>query len=139
MHWVIWCLVTVIVLLVGVAIWVRIAPSDIDEWHVMPAGVTDRDFSGGAMRIIGAGDEGLLRLDEIIREEPRTEVLAGSVESGLITYVSRSRWFGFPDYTTVRATGKQIEIYGRLRFGQSDLGVNRERLERWITRFTEGG
>lgn len=139
MNWVIWCLSAVVVLLVGMAIWVRSAPSDLAEWHVMPAGVTDRDFEGGAMRIIGAGDDGFKRLDDIIRAEPRTEVLAGSVESGMITYISRSKWVGFPDYTTMRAAGKQIELYSRLRFGRSDLGVNRDRLERWISRFTEGG
>ena len=53
----------------------------------------------------------------------------------MITYVTRSALFRFPDYTTVRHRDAQIEIYGRLRFGRSDLGVNAARIDRWLERF----
>ena len=135
MNWLIGSALVLLLLVLGFAAYVRLAPSDPAQWHAMPQAVTERDLAGGAMRVVGAGENGLAQLDAIIRTEPRTTVLAGSVEDGMITYVTRSKLWGFPDYTTVRQTGKQIEIYARLRFGQSDLGVNAARLDRWLTRF----
>lgn len=126
-------------LAVALSAYVRLAPSDPGMWHAMPGAITNRDFPGGAMRVVGAGENGLATLDAIIRETPRTQVLAGSVGEGMITYVTRSAVFGFPDYTTVRQTGPQIELYGRLRFGASDLGVNAVRLDRWLAVFAERG
>lgn len=128
----------VLVLAVGLAIYVRVAPSDPARWHEMPDDVSDRDLEGGAMRVVDAGEGGLARLHEIITETPRTTVLAGSVEEGMITYVSRSKLFGFPDYTTVQQSGGTIRLYGRLRFGKSDMGVNAKRVDGWLTRFRQG-
>jgi uncharacterized protein (DUF1499 family) len=81
----------------------------------------------------------LATLDRIIRDTPRTRWLAGSVQEGMVTYVTRSRVMGFPDYTTVRQAGDMVEIYGRLRFGKSDLGVNAARIDRWLRRLAEAG
>ncbi|MEQ9239681.1 DUF1499 domain-containing protein [Roseovarius indicus] len=131
-------LLVVLVLAVGLAVYVRVAPSDPDRWHVMPDNVTDRDLEGGVMRVVDAGAGGLSRLHEIITDTPRTTVLAGSVEEGMITYVSRSKVFGFPDYTTVQQSGGKIRLYGRLRFGKSDLGVNAKRVDGWLNRFRQG-
>ena len=60
---------------------------------------------------------------------PRTNVLAGDVASRRISFVTRSRVFGFPDYTTLQLSDGTLRAYARVRFGQSDMGVNRERLE----------
>lgn len=136
MRWGFWGLAALALLLLAFGAWVRLAPTDPDRWHRMPDGVTNRDVEGGAMRVVGAGgDAPLRRLDAIIRDTPRTRVLAGSVEDGMITYVTRSFLWRFPDYTTVRRDGPQIELYGRLRYGRSDLGVNAARLDRWIARY----
>ena len=139
MKWLGVVLAAIVVLAAGASLYVRLAPSDPAEWHRMPGGVTNRDLTGGALRVVGAGENGLARLDAIIRDTPRTEVLAGSVESGMVTYVTRSRVFGFPDYTTVRQAGPQLEIYGRLRFGKSDLGVNAARIDGWLKTFAQRG
>jgi len=133
-----WALAAVAVLAVLAAAWVRLAPSDPARWHAMPAAVTNRDLPGGAMRVVGAGGDGLARLDAIILATPRTRRLAGAPGAGMVTYVTRSALFGFPDYTTVRAAGAQLEIYGRLRFGRSDLGVNAARIDRWLARLAQG-
>lgn len=129
----------VLALAIGASLWVRMAPSDPSQWHAMPEAITDRDLPGGAMRVVGAGENGLARLDAIIRATPRTELLAGTKEEGLMTYVTRSALWGFPDYTTIRQRGKQIELYGRARYGRSDLGVNAARLDRWLGAFAQGG
>ncbi|MBU2572387.1 MAG: DUF1499 domain-containing protein [Gammaproteobacteria bacterium] len=121
---------------VAVMAFVRLAPSDPARWHQMLDSVTNRDMDGGAMRVV-PGD--LAALDAIIRATPRTEVLAGDVAQGMITYVTRSRVFGFPDYTTVRQDGARLEIYGRLRFGKSDLGVNAARIDGWLQRLGQAG
>ena len=70
------------------------------------------------------------RVDAHMRGLPRTHVLAGSVADGRVTYITRSRVFGFPDYTTLEQDGDRLKAYARLRFGGSDLGVNATRLER---------
>jgi len=116
---------------VGMA-YIRLAPSDPARWHVAPEVHENKDFKAGVKRIIATGPDGLARLDAIIRATPRTRVLTGSVESGLVTYITRSAVFGFPDYTTVQQDGDRLQIYARLRFGRSDTGVNGARVEAWI-------
>jgi len=129
--------VLALLILVGAALaYVRLAPSDAARWHTMPDEISERDMEGGAMRR-AEGD--LAALDAIIRDTPRTRVLAGSVDAGMLTYVTRSRVFGFPDYTTVRQAGDTLEIYGRLRFGKSDMGVNAARIDGWLARLRQGG
>mgnify|MGYP000138538571 CR=1 FL=1 len=121
-----------LIVVIGGLAWIRLAPSDPQVWHVDPHVTADQDLAGGVRRRI-QGDRAMLsNLDDIIRNTPRTQRLAGSVEDGHVTYVSRSRWMGFPDYTTVMLNGDQLEIWGRLRFGKSDMGVNKARVDGWI-------
>lgn len=53
-----------------------------------------------------------------------------------MTFVVRSRAFGFPDAISVRAlpegAGTTLAIWSRSRFGGYDWGVNRARVERWV-------
>lgn len=122
----------VLAVMVGVMGYVRLAPSDPGRWHVMPDIAGDKDFQSGVIRVIAAGPDGVRRLDQVIQATPRTSVLAGSAEAGFVTYVTRTAAMGFPDYTTLRQDGDRAVIYGRSRFGRSDLGVNRTRVEAWI-------
>ena len=114
----------------GFAAWVRLAPSDPSRWHQNIFFAEDEDLSGGARRVVPGGD--LAALDRIAIATPRTAVLAGSVAEGHITYVTRSALWGFPDYTTVKVSGDSLLIFGRLRFGAADLGVNAKRIDGWI-------
>ncbi|MFU8779260.1 MAG: DUF1499 domain-containing protein [Roseovarius sp.] len=126
----------VLIGIVAAMAYVRLAPSDSARWHAMPESLAPGDMAGGAVRVV-PGD--LAALDAIIRATPRSRVLAGDVAQGMITYVTRSRVFGFPDYTTVRQDGARLEIYGRLRFGKSDLGVNAARIDGWLQRLGQAG
>mgnify|MGYP001093812450 CR=1 FL=1 len=119
----------------GFAGWVRGAPSDPARWHVSPPVARDTDRPGGVIRVV-AGD--MAALDEIIRAEPRTKVLAGSVAEGRLTYITRSALWGFPDYCTVEQQGGNLVVWSRLRFGRSDMGVNRARVTRWLDRLAQG-
>ena len=120
------------------ALWVRLAPSDPARWHVSAGDAGNRDFAGAVIRPVAAGPGDMARLDRIIRVTPRTTLLAGSPEEGMVTYITRSRIWGFPDYTTIEARNGAITIHGRLRFGSSDMGVNRARITGWAEALASG-
>lgn len=125
-----WLLITAVVLL---GAYIRLAPSDPARWHVSPMAEADRDQPGGVLRVVETGPDGLARLDAIARTWPRTSVLAGSVGEGMVTYVTRTPVMGFPDYTTVQQDGETLRIHARLRFGRKDFGVNKARVEEWLS------
>lgn len=122
------------VLLAGIMLYVRMAPAKPADWHGLSGetGLGDFPRRGGHVHRFAGAPEALQRLDAIARATPRTGVLTGGPETGMTTYVTRSRLFGFPDYTTVALSGGVIEIHARLRFGESDLGVNRARVMAWL-------
>ncbi|MDK3073067.1 DUF1499 domain-containing protein [Sedimentitalea sp. JM2-8] len=124
-----WVLVAMIVVGLG---YIRLAPSDPVTWHRMPETAADKDFANGVIRRLQTGPDGLTRLDRIITDTPRTNLLFGSPGDGFATYVTRSAVMGFPDYTTVEQDGDTLTIYARSRFGRSDFGVNRDRVQTWI-------
>ena len=130
-----WIVLIVLLALAGLLLWIRFAPDDVARWHAVPTVAEDRDFEGGVMRSVPGA---LAALDPIIRSEPRTRVLAGSVASGIVTYITRSKVMGFPDYTTVQQRGDTIFLYARLRYGKSDMGVNKARVERWLAALGQG-
>ncbi len=133
----------VIVLLLVAAIlgYVRLAPSEPARWNVDP--LTAADPGPGGVKIAAGTTTYALSAAKLMQEindialaEPRTSLLAGSVADLQATYVSRTKWLGFPDYITIRAIpegdGSTLAILSRLRFGASDLGVNRARIDRWL-------
>lgn len=138
-----WILALVVVGVVFSLTYFRFAPHDVDAAHVgsQPQEPGDHPLQGGfgAAREITTTPEDILKaLDLVAMGTPRTQVLAGSVEEGMITYVTRSAVFGFPDYTTAEITtsiagvGPLLQITGRQRFGIEDLGVNQARIEDWL-------
>lgn len=130
-------LFSLLLIVLGGLAWIRLAPSDPGVWHVDPQVTADQDLATGVRRRIPADENEFDRLHAIILETPRTEVLAGRPGDGQVTYVTRSKWMGFPDYTTVRRNGPVLELWARSRFGQSDLGVNRARVETWLNRLRD--
>lgn len=123
----------VILVIAGMA-WIRFAPSDPAVWNVDPKVTADQDLATGVRRRIDGGAEVIARLHAIILETPRTEVLAGSIDEGRVTYITRSQWMGLPDYATLQNDGDVLELWSRLRFGQNDLGVNKARVDGWLER-----
>ena len=126
------------VLVIGLLAFIRLAPTDPARWHLPIAETNDQTMAGGAIRVVEADPEALVRVDTAMRALPRTDVLAGSVDERHITYVTRTKWIGFPDYTTVEYSDDMLKLHARLRFGRSDLGVNRKRLERLMIAAKEG-
>ncbi|WP_224824592.1 DUF1499 domain-containing protein [Cognatishimia sp. MH4019] len=137
-------------IIIGLA-YIRLAPSNRDAWHTdamqeqpqVGHFVVRPDGGDLASPVYNESPVDLLtRFDAVALAEPRTSRLAGSPEEGRITYITRSRVIGFPDYTTVQATpvegGTALVIHARLRFGRSDLGVNAARVTRWLDALVQG-
>ncbi|MCI2398479.1 DUF1499 domain-containing protein [Aliiroseovarius subalbicans] len=122
-----------VLLVVLFALGVRLAPSDPARWHgdvpLAPA-----RFEGGRIEVIAGDADTFRHLAEIAQATPRTQILAGSATTGHLTLITRSKLWGFPDYTTMQLTEGQIALYARLRFGSSDTGVNSARLDDWLQR-----
>jgi uncharacterized protein (DUF1499 family) len=140
------------VALAGV-LYVRLAPSDPARWHVdpltapgtgspnswrvLPAGAQGRRADAAAPRFQLPPEALAEAVDTYALSRPRTVRIAGGPDRMWMTYVQRSRWMRFPDYISVRvmpagAGGSTLAIYSRARFGRSDLGVNRARVEKWL-------
>jgi uncharacterized protein (DUF1499 family) len=76
----------------------------------------------------------------VIAEAPRTTLLNRSADGLHLALVQRTALLRFPDYIDVSiqpapgegGDGSTIAIYSRSRFGYSDLGVNRKRVEDWM-------
>ena len=124
--------VAVVLAVAGVAGYIRLAPSDPVHWHVALTFDADRAFDNGVQRVVETGPDGLARLAAVAAAAPRTALLAGSVGEGRMTWVVRSRLWGFPDYVTAEQDGDRLKLYSRSRFGRSDFGVNRDRAELWL-------
>ncbi len=138
-----WLLIGGIGLLAMALILPRIATDDPTRWHVDPTTakpserpnsyrVADHD----AVFMPLSPEDALSRFDRIARSDPRVTMIAGEVAQAHATYVQRSAVFGFPDYISVLATpakdGSRLSVYSRSRFGYSDLGANKARIERWL-------
>lgn len=124
----------VILLMVLGAAYVRLAPSDVTRWHLPIEGAQDRDTSGSALRVLRGDMDAMMAVHGAMMAEPRTVVVAGDPKAGMVTYVTRSKIFGFPDHTTVELVDGTLKLFARLRFGHSDMGVNGRRMDRILDR-----
>lgn len=126
--------IAILVLIVAGLAYIRLAPSDVVRWHDMPDFDSDQDLAGGVMRVLDPVDQAqFAKLVDVIQASDRVTHLAGSVADGKITFIARTKWMGFPDYVTLQWRDGRLRVYSRLRFGQSDLGVNARRLEAWLS------
>ena len=127
---------------------VRLAPVDPARWHVTladhPASIKPNDatayVTGGDLAapiFPEPPDVVLARLQALALAEPRSHLVAGSPSEGRLTLMQRSALWGLPDFITAEAMatpeGTRLQLWSRARFGFSDFGANRQRLERWIT------
>ena len=141
-----------IIAALGLLAYIRLAPSDPGVWHLSPV-TTAQAGQGACLDAIITQPNGaraaclspdtpetlLSRLDQTAIATPRTTRLAGTPQSGRITWITRTAPMGFPDYTTAEATltatGTRLDIYARQRFGGADFGVNTARLKSWLKNF----
>jgi hypothetical protein len=134
----------VVLAILGLMAFVRLAPSDPERWHTAPDIALWQDGPWGqVVALTGAAtlrlapdtappDDLLARLDAVAMATPRTQRLTGSVAEGRITWLTRSALWGFPDYTTAQVMPDGLYVHARLRFGREDMGVNARRLTDWL-------
>ncbi len=85
----------------------------------------------------------LTRWREVVAAQPRVELLSKDGDGRQIDYIQRSARFRFPDIVTVRfisvsPSQSALAIYSRSIYGESDFGVNRKRIDSWLTFLREG-
>ena len=127
----------VLVVVAGLMLYVRFAPTRSEDWHKMPTFSEPGDYqSPGGFRaerkLIAPAEEALRAAEQRALATPRTRLIAGSVDEGLLTFETRSLVMGFPDYTSIAVQGDTLVISGHLRFGKSDMGVNKARIVGWL-------
>lgn len=74
---------------------------------------------------------------DVALAQPRVVQTGGDDATLTDTYVQRSALLGFPDTITAQflAAGpgrSSLAIYSRSRYGYSDLGVNKARIDAWL-------
>lgn len=134
----------------GSMVYVRSLSHDVAQWHVDPLTAPDPSTpnwhrvtpDGSDPAPVFDVDQATLSaaFDRVVAAQPRVELLADDrANGGSVTWVQRSALFGFPDYISVSfipagADQSTIAIFSRARLGQSDLGVNKKRVEAWLDR-----
>ncbi len=79
---------------------------------------------------------------DIAQEDTETQIVFSARWEEQDRYVARSRVMRFPDTINVMvvpiaADAATLALYSRSQIGYSDMGVNRQRLERWLDRVAE--
>lgn len=142
-----WALGLILLAAAFAAIWVRVSPNPAADWAVNPLVTGRPGMENGYLIRPEGGDQAApvypmsaadlaRKINAIALNWPRTRLLAGSPARGEMTYITRSRIWGFPDFTSVKIlpmdTGSSFAAFARARFGKSDLGVNKARLQAWL-------
>lgn len=126
-----------VVAIIAVLAFIRLAPSDPAKWNIAlnprpailaaPSPDAVVTLKGGAYMDLPASSFAALK--SIATTTPRTQILSQTPDR--ITWITRSKLIGFPDYTTAQITPAGVTVYARLRFGGEDMGVNAARLTAW--------
>lgn len=132
-----------VLLTVAAAVYVRVAPIVAEDWHLDPETVTPPTtpnfalLAGGEAISIGAPALAVASRLQEAADADGAQVIAGGLGEGFVTYVVRSRIMGYPDFVSLRLVPEgeatRLHIFSRSRYGQSDLGVNTARVQRWLT------
>lgn len=76
------------------------------------------------------------RARDVLSREPRTELVSEDRSLMQLVFVQRSALLRFPDTVRVQAVaigdGASVLIYSTSNYGYWDMGVNRDRVERWL-------
>ena len=154
-----WLLGVAAVVMIGVGIAFRLIGHDPAIWHVdptiaertgrqndyvvAPSGTTQAKIDTVFQTTDLAPRDLLFLFDSIASNSARTIVVDGSVDALHITYVQQSMIFGFPDYVSVKAIdaegGAGLVIWSRSRFGYSDTGANKARIDAWLAAMGAAG
>lgn len=130
-------------LIAAAMVFVRLAQVSAEPYHRAAAAQPVGDYPQVgrflAVREVSAPPaQALAAIERVALATPRTALVAGSVDAGMMTFRTTSRLWAFPDFTTVsiidgnEAGPPRVMIEGRLHYGQADLGVNKARVTGWL-------
>lgn len=136
------------VILVLIVVWLtfRFWPVDKNRWHLDPADTSQK--RAYSVRLIGQDAprfsvDATALLSEVrtmMGAEPRTRLIDGSEDEGMMTFVVFTR-FGYRDFVTFKAVdevgGSKLSIYSRPGLNVYDWKVNATRVDRWIGKLTQ--
>ncbi|MCP5075219.1 MAG: DUF1499 domain-containing protein [Rhodobacteraceae bacterium] len=134
--------------LVSVA-YIRLSAGDPARWHIDPL-IAERGKKPNQFFLLPAGGDAespvfdtdaaslALAFDKMALGKPNVTKFAGDPGELLVTYVQRSRRMRYPDYVSVKFIDlpddrSTLAVFSRARYGVSDRGVNRARVERWVS------
>ena len=92
-----------------------------------PASVGDYPKTGGFYAVRSADEVDTAKLATVIEATARTHKLAEGI------FVTRSLLWGFPDIAHVWEEDGNVHVFSHLVYGRSDLGVNKKRVEAWLS------
>lgn len=83
------------------------------------------------------------RFFEVLALRPKIRLLSIDALADQYVVEERSKVFGFPDTVTIRFFALDddhttVAIYSRSHYGESDLGVNEQRVRAWIDYMSRG-
>jgi len=85
-----------------------------------------------------AVEEAVSRAESVLKSQG-LEIVSVDPEAGLVEATATTFWFGFKDDLVVRVTGTQegsrIDVRSISRVGQSDVGANARRIEKFLAAF----
>lgn len=126
----------------AVIIWlfIRFFPVDSEPYHEDPG---EPDPQRSETRLIGleaprypASADVVLETFVDIAKADGARVVQGDIDEGMVTLMTRSKFFGFRDFITAKAvdepTGAKLSLLSRPRINGYDWGVNAARLDRWL-------
>ena len=126
--------------------YIRFSKVDQSIWHLDPDSITYINANNSFLlnhknkgaETFNIGANALFNnLNDIILND-NCEKVFGDINLGLITYVCRSKVFGFPDYISISVkkldfNKSSISVFSRSRFGRYDFGKNKQRIQKWLT------
>jgi uncharacterized protein (DUF1499 family) len=77
----------------------------------------------------------------LIAQQPRVNLISSQAAKHQYQFVQRSLIFRFPDYIDVQfipvsQDKSTLAMFSRSKYGHSDLGVNKKRLQKWLELLT---
>jgi len=111
-----------------------------NQYLVAPEGLCQRDKPHRLSPVYDGSVEALRdRFLDVVRRQPRIEELPREKRRAPLQYefVQRTALLRFPDFISVRfiklsEKTSGLAIYSRSKYGYSDLGANRARIDDWL-------
>jgi uncharacterized protein (DUF1499 family) len=112
-----------------------------NQYLVCPTGYCQAEIDRESPVFALSRDQLINQLQDFILSQPRVVYAGNSADGNQLYFIQRSKLLAFPDPVTVQIIelddGKiSLAIYSRSVYGVRDLGVNKDRMDKWLDEFT---